>query len=92
MLPASERQADSCFCDPMTAREPMNTFEGRQLLELPVAAQAEARGALPLVLFDGCLGAGLLPLQQLSGRRDAVVRLPVCALLRKVKWGKSHIR
>lgn len=41
---------------------PINTFESRQFLQLPVVAQAEARGALPLVLFDRCLGTWLLPL------------------------------
>lgn len=55
----------------------VNTFERWQFLQLPVVAQAEARRALPLVLFDRCLRTWLLPLQQLSGGRNAVVRLPV---------------
>ena len=63
----------------------VNTFEGRQFLQLPVVAQAEARGALPLVLFDRCLGTWLLPLQQLRGGRDIVAALPIGARLRGEK-------
>lgn len=62
-----------------------STFEGGQLLQLPVVAQAEARGALPLVLLDRRLGTGLLPLQQLGGGGDAVAGLPVGVLWKQEK-------
>lgn len=39
----------------------LNTFESGQFLQLPVVAQAETRGARPLVLLDGGLGTWLLP-------------------------------
>lgn len=62
-----------------------STFESRQFLQLPVVAQAEARGALPLVLFDRRLGTWLLPLQQLGGGGGAVARLPVGVLWKQEK-------
>lgn len=69
----------------MTAINAGSTFESRQFLQLPVVAQAEARGALPLVLFDRRLGTWLLPLQQLGGGGDAVASLPVGVLLKREK-------
>lgn len=63
----------------------LNTFESGEFLQLPAVAQAEARGALPLVLFDRCLGSRLLPLQQLSGGRDTVAGFPVGALQKREK-------
>ena len=53
------------------------TFESRQFLELPVIAEAKARGALPLFLFDRGLGSRLLPLQQLCGGWHAIAAFPV---------------
>lgn len=70
-----------------TAIKAGSTFESGQFLQLPVVAQAEARGALPLVLLDRRLGTWLLPLQQLGGGGDAVASLPVGVLGRK---GKCH--
>lgn len=68
----------------------VNTFERWQFLQLPVVAQAEARGAVSLVLFHRCLGTWLLPLQQLSGGGGTVARLPAGVLQKQEKTNKGH--
>lgn len=63
-----------------------HTFEGWQFLELPVIAEAKARGALPLLLFDRGLRSRLFPLQQLCGGRHTIAALPVRSL-----WGGEKL-
>lgn len=58
------------------------TFEGGELLQLAVVAEAETGGAGALVLLGGRLGTTLFAFQQLGGGRDTVASLPVRTLSR----------